>query len=286
MTSQRQIVAATVRRLRESSGRSGDEVAQALGWSQAKVSRIENARISVSVRDLGRMLDYYRADDALRAEVLTLAADAQGLPGAWVVRSGGPARRQGDVAAVESRVVSIRQYQPLTIPGLLQAPSFVLELATALQNPDPQGLADLRLARQVVLAAPGAPRYDVVLDARALLGSVSDGLVLQEQIAHLRRQGALPAVTLRVLPLGGRREALAMSPFVIYEFDGPGQLSVVLVETQTADLYLSSVFDVQTYLALYDRLVTEALDPLRSLDYLSLVRKYHEGMVDDLHRWS
>jgi transcriptional regulator with XRE-family HTH domain len=282
--SQRQIVAATVRRLREVAGRSGDEVAQALGWSQAKISRIENARISVSVRDLALMLDYFRADDALRAEVLTLAADAQGLPGAWVVRSGGSARRQGEVAGVESRVVSIRQYQPLTVPGLLQAPSFILELATALRNPDPQGLASLRLARQAALARPGAPRYDVVLDARGLLAGVGDGLVLQEQIEHLRRQAALPAVALRILPLGCRREVLAMSPFTVYEFGGPGRLAAVLIETQTADLYLSSAFDVQTYSTLYESLAAEALDPVRSLDYLPLIRKYHEDMVDDLHR--
>ncbi|UFN93297.1 helix-turn-helix domain-containing protein [Micromonospora aurantiaca] len=55
-TANRARVAAELKRIREGLGIPGEEVAAVLGWSQPKVSRIENARIAVSTRDLATLL--------------------------------------------------------------------------------------------------------------------------------------------------------------------------------------------------------------------------------------
>ena len=47
----RERVGAELRRIREAQNISGDDVATVLGWSQSKVSRIETAKIGLSLRD-------------------------------------------------------------------------------------------------------------------------------------------------------------------------------------------------------------------------------------------
>src|SRR6266571_2737559 len=53
-------LARDLRRLREAAAMTGDAVASRLGWSSAKVSRIETARTPVTVPDLRKLLELYR----------------------------------------------------------------------------------------------------------------------------------------------------------------------------------------------------------------------------------
>src|SRR4051812_7430112 len=101
-------VGTELRRAREQLGLSGIQVAKDLGWSQSKVSRIEAGRLSTSLNDLSALLGYYGLSEEVRAELLSVAVAGDGLPGAWIVRAGGPPRRQREVAAIEARVRSIK----------------------------------------------------------------------------------------------------------------------------------------------------------------------------------
>ena len=65
-------LAAELRRLRERTGLTGEEVAERLGWSGCKVSRIELQRTGVKRDDLVKLLDLYRVGEGRREELLTL----------------------------------------------------------------------------------------------------------------------------------------------------------------------------------------------------------------------
>src|SRR5213079_3236822 len=58
-TVRRRRLAAELRRIRESKGKSGDAVAAALKWSPSKISRYERARTGLQPREVERLLDYY-----------------------------------------------------------------------------------------------------------------------------------------------------------------------------------------------------------------------------------
>ncbi len=279
---QRQRVAAELKRIREALGVPGDEVAAALGWSQPKVSRIENARIAVSVRDLATLLHYYGVPEEVRAELLSVNADEEGYPGAWIVRAGGPTRRQGEVAAIETRVAVIRQYYPLMVPGQLQSPEYALAYTRAGGWPDPESIVSRRMQRQRLLGAADAPAYTALLDARAFLAGYGSVEVMRGQIAHLRRRAELPNVEVRVIPLGSPRTAGAMGPFTIYDFRAETSPPVVFLESQTADIYFSAAPDVDTYVSLFDRLARDALDRQASMEHLAWLADY----IEDLERSS
>jgi transcriptional regulator with XRE-family HTH domain len=261
-------IAAQLKRFRREVGASGEEVAEALGWSQPKISRIESGRISISVRDLSILLNYYGVPEEIRAELLTIAADHQGFGGAWIVRAGGTPRRQGEVAAIEPRLSRFLQYNSLVVPGQLHSPEYARAVAELGGWPNPDQIVERRLQRQRLLSSPGAPEYAALLDARAFLAWPGARAVLDSQVAYLRERAQLPNITVRIIPIGIDRSAVAMIPFILYEFKSAPKRRVVFVESQTADVYLSDPMDIKTYSDLFERLSADALDEAESLNYL------------------
>jgi transcriptional regulator with XRE-family HTH domain len=279
----RELVAAELKRIREGLGVSGEEVAAALGWSQPKVSRIENARISVSTRDLATLLHYYGVPEEVRAELLAMTADQEGVGGAWLVRAGGVTRRQGEIAAIETRVRSIQQYCPLMVPGQLQSPEYALAYTRSGGWPTPEAIVARRMSRQGLLRADDAPAYAALLDARVFLAWPGSREVILSQLAYLHTRAELPNVTIRIIPLGVDRTASATVPFTLYDFRAESSPRVVFVESQTADLYLSAPADVEVYSKVFDALAVDALSPENSLKHLASLARYIEDLEDP--RW-
>jgi len=257
---------AELRRIREDAGLSGSEVAREIGWSQPKLSRLETGRFGASLSEVAALLDYYAVPEEVRAELLAQTARRDGLEGAWVVRAGGPRRRQAEVGTIESRVQRLRQYQATTVPGLLQTPRYARAVATAMGFDNAPAIASRRDGRQQAFHAREDVRYEVVLDERALLRWPGDQSVMVEQLERLVRL-ELPWLDLRVLPVGGGASAIGMGGFLVYEFaeDRP---SVVLVESQTADLYLSDDRDVTAYGEVFGRLQEDSLSQRASEAHL------------------
>jgi transcriptional regulator with XRE-family HTH domain len=272
--SARQYLGAELRRLRKATGESGPEVAAQLGpgWVQSKISRIENARIGVTVADLAVLLQFYGAGPELQAELLSLAAAADAVAGTWVVRASGTPWRQIEVGAIEQRLTRLRHYEAMVVPGLLQAPRYTEALVRAGGFEHPEALVAARQRRQQVLLGPQAPRYDVVLDARALLYRPGDDDVAAAELDHLVESARLPAVQLCVVPLQAGAATLSMTPFMVFDFRRPSAPPVVLVETHEVDLYHVGPADVAAYADRFTRLQGDALDPAASLDYLRYLR--------------
>jgi transcriptional regulator with XRE-family HTH domain len=74
-TVRRRRLAAELREIRESKGKSGDAVAAALKWSPSKISRYERARTGLQPREVERLLDYYEITGARRTLLLALAQE-------------------------------------------------------------------------------------------------------------------------------------------------------------------------------------------------------------------
>src|SRR4051794_21857288 len=251
---------AELRRIRENQGLSGVAVAGALGWSQSKVSRIETGRFGATVWELAELAEFYGVPEEVRAEILAIAAEDSGLPGAWIVRAGGAGRRRGEVAMIESRTRQIRQYQVAAVPGLLQAPGYTRALTAAGGFGDAEEVVRHRADRQAAAFRAGVLSYAVVLEEAALVRSSQSLEVLEEQIEHLLRQAQVPGVDIRLLTADSVASTAAMNSFVLYDFLSVDSPSVVLVETQTADLYLSAEDDVSMYEHTFGGLQAAALD--------------------------
>jgi transcriptional regulator with XRE-family HTH domain len=277
-TAQRRRVGAELRRLRALARLSGEHVARALGWSQPKVSRIEAGRTAFTVKDVAGLLDLYGVTDDVRAELLGATARSNG-EGSWIVRVGGSPRRQGSIAALESVTKRIRCHQPVVIPGLLQTYDYAHAVAKAAGAADPDATAAARMRRQEMLTARNSPKYEVVLDARAVLLGVASEEVIRSQIGALADKAeSLRRLELRVIPLGVAVPAFSTVGFTVYDFRAPGSPAVAWIESPTGDVHFSAPDDLKRYAALFATLQGAALPRDRSIAYLrslaSDVRRY------------
>ena len=259
-----------LRRIREAAGLSGMSVANELGWSQSKVSRVETGRFGASLSEVADLLNFYGVAEEVRAELLASVARAEGLEGAWVVRAGGSTRRQSGVQAVESRVRRIRQYQVLWVPGLLQSRAYAAAVARSGGFGPVEAFVERRAQRQQIVSGGGV-KYEVVVEEDALRrtpGRERD--VLPGQLDHLLAAVNAGWVDLRVRPAVGAG-VFAATSFVLYDFrEGP---PVVLCEAQSADLYLSAARDIAGHQRLFRGLQKEALDRDASRALVESVRR-------------
>ncbi|GAA1624692.1 helix-turn-helix domain-containing protein [Actinoplanes couchii] len=267
-SAQRLRVGAELRRLRLQAQLSGEFVANAFGWAQSKVSRMETGRTAFTVKDVAGLLALYGVPDDVRAELLGATAEDTG-EGAWIVRAGGFPRRQGSISQLESTAKRIRHHQPVVLPGLLQTYDYARAVISAAGATDPDSIAAARMKRQEMLTAPNAPKYEVVLDARALLLGVADVDLIRAQIRSLaERVASLKSLDFRIIPFGKVSPVFTTVGFTLYEFKEPTSPAVAWVETPTGDVYFSAREDTDRYSSLFQKLQSVALPQSHAVRYL------------------
>jgi transcriptional regulator with XRE-family HTH domain len=102
-TTDRATLADALKHLRETRFATGSAAARALGWSQPKISKIENGRVLPSVDDVEQLLDLCGASAARRAELLDLVGRLHTtLESNRTVLRHGAARKQAKIAQVEA----------------------------------------------------------------------------------------------------------------------------------------------------------------------------------------
>jgi transcriptional regulator with XRE-family HTH domain len=267
-SAQRLRVGIELRRLRLQAQLSGEFVANAFGWAQSKVSRIETGRTAFTVKDVAGLLALYGVTDDVRAELLGATAEDTG-EGAWIVRAGGFPRRQGSISQLESAARRIMHHQPVVLPGLLQTYDYALAVISAAGAAEPANVAAARMKRQEMLTAKDAPKYEVVLDARALLLGVADAQLIRAQLRSLAdRATSLTSLDLRIIPLGSVSPAFSTVGFTLYDFKEPNSPAVAWVESPTGDVYFSAREDTDRYSELFTRLQSVALPESHTVRYL------------------
>lgn len=70
-------LASELRRLRRLARLTGRDVATRLGWSVAKLSRIENGQTRVKIADLHRFMDLYKVPGPDRADLIALGEESR-----------------------------------------------------------------------------------------------------------------------------------------------------------------------------------------------------------------
>ncbi|HEY6497228.1 MAG TPA: helix-turn-helix transcriptional regulator [Trebonia sp.] len=252
-----------LRSLRTGTGLTTDEVAERLGVSRSKVSRLENGRRGASKADIARLCELYQVDDEYRLRLTELAAG--GKERAWWQRLN---LTYGDYVGLEAEAESISDYGLALVPGLLQTPDYARALVRAggptLPLSTVEERVQARITRQRLLSAAGAPAFVAVLDESVLHRVVGSPSVMLAQLTQLLEMSQLPNVTIRVVPFDAGVVLSGVNKFIILRFalnDIPG---IVLVEDLTDHRYLEEGADVEAYNATFHRLLGMSADPAAS----------------------
>ena len=262
-TGRRRRLGAELRRLREETGLTIDQVAEVLECSQSKVSRIETGQVSATPRDVRDMLALYRVSDAQREAMVQIAREAR-QPGWWQkfvdVPDGVPA-----YVGLETAATSIDVYMSVIVPALLQTADYARAVIGAVR-PDLPGAeidrrVELRLRRQALLDQDSPPALRVLLDDTVLRRPVGGEKVMAAQRRRLLEDAARPAVTLQVLPVEAGAHAGMDGPFTIFGFPAPAERDVVALDSAADALYLEGAEDVARYRRVFGLLLPAALTP-------------------------
>ncbi|MGW6862493.1 Scr1 family TA system antitoxin-like transcriptional regulator [Streptomyces xanthophaeus] len=270
-TVRRRRLGAELRRLRLARGLTSTQVAEHLLISQPKISHLENGRRTIKPRDVRDLCALYGVTDPHAVDSLMRMATDADRQGWWVACGEIP---YAVYIGLETAAASIRSYEPLVIPGLLQTPAYAaavitetIPLATAEQIAVRH---DVRLRRQFRAHHPARRlRLWVVLDESALRRMVGSPQIMREQLEFLNRLGAQPHITVQVLPHTAGAHAGLSGQFSILDFpDTPGAGTVYL-ERFSSDLYLEKRSDVRHFSAMFDHLQAQALNPERTRCFIT-----------------
>ena len=223
-TVRRRRLAAELRGIRESMGKSGDAVAAALKWSPSKISRYERAKTGLQPREVERLLDYYEITGQRRELLLALAEDAS-QKGWWEQFTDALSPDYQEFIGLEHEASTIAIWHVDVVTGLLQTEAYARHIISSYSKVEPiapgmiERLVKVRMQRQRVLSGADQVQLEVVLDESVLKRRVGNDMVMYEQLQRLIREADRPNLTLRILPLNAQHTVFGES-FVIFGF-GP-----------------------------------------------------------------
>ena len=265
-----------LRKLRNGAGLHLDEVAQALGCSTSKVSRLETGKGVPKASDVRQLIRLYgRTADDERETLLQLVRDSR-AEGWWTTYTEGvqPERffldGPGRYAALETDATGLRSFDYGILHGLLQTPEYaraVLSLQLP-QHPTHEidQLVELRMRRQEALYRPNPLRLTAVVDEAGLMRTVGGPDVMAGQMRHLLDLMELPNVVIQVLPFAAGLLRAHLGHFMILEIPPALGSDLVYIEGHAGATLLELESDVDLYAEVFADALARSHEPGESAE--------------------
>ena len=260
-TVRRRRLAAELRRLRDQAKLTIEDVAEKLECSTSKISRMETGHVGVNPRDARELLRLYGVSEDQLDALVQLAKEAR-KKGWWHAYN---EVFSGAFVGLEAEASSLRAYQALLVPGLLQTEDYMRAVIRAARPDATPAEVDkrvqARLERQQLLTDVEPPQYWAVIDEAVLCRSVGGDAVMHAQLNWLATRAVLPRVTIQVLPFSAGAHSGMEGPFLILGFPEQADPDVVYVDNTTAGFYLEEPAEILRYTLMFDHLRAAALSP-------------------------
>ncbi|MEW2451876.1 helix-turn-helix transcriptional regulator [Streptomyces parvulus] len=269
---------------REDAGLSQDQAARALGFSAAKLSRIESGkgRRPPTETDVRALLQKY-GTDPYEASVLLKLLQRAGEPGWWQRYDKRLMPEWFDrLVGLQEAASTIRTFEIQYVPGLLQTPAYTRAVVErGLPNAPAAEVGrrvELRKRRTELLDREDAPQLWAIIDESVLLRVLGSQEIMREQLAHLVDMARRPRVTLQVVPLDVTNASAPAIPVTYLRFGGADLPDVVYLEHIRSANFLEDRDETEEYRVALDRLADEALTPRETLDRLhrTMAERYGE----------
>jgi transcriptional regulator with XRE-family HTH domain len=249
------LFSAELRQARMRAGLTQDQLAEQIAYSPSLVGHVETGSRAPS-------LDFaVRADEALGTGGLLARLQP-------FVRSEAYPAWFRDWVEIEREATSLRWFEPLLVPGLLQTEEYARAVLAAAHPASADGEVDrlvaARLDRQAILTCEEPPLLWVILDEGVLHRPVGGPKVMAEQIDRLIVAARQPRIMFQVVPSDAGAHPGLAGQFVIAGFDG--QPDVAYLDNALTGQVVERPGDVARVALLYDILKAEALSPRASVD--------------------
>jgi transcriptional regulator with XRE-family HTH domain len=273
-----------LRQGREAAGLTQEQVASQMDWSLSKLIRIEAGTVSLSTIDLKALLNLYGITDSAAIGELVDLARASRQRTWWAGYKGRLAEHAStslSYVGLEAETSSLKYFNALMIPGLLQTATYARALITAavavdLSDQEIDALVELRIARQrEVLGRPNPPQVRVVLDEAALRRPIGGGSAMHEQLMQLAELGLQSNIDIRVLPFATGAYPAMYGPFMVFEFPAPADTPIVFLENAISGDALERPDEIEPYIRAFEEMWSSALSQTSTLALIERVANDH-----------
>lgn len=224
---------------------SQEALAVALGFDRSTITKAENGGRPPTDDVFIKWCDACGVSEELRevlSGLLVVARRTDGPVPAWF----------RDYLEAEREALTLRIWQPIIIPGLLQTPDYAraLFVAAGADADKAEEMVGARMSRQSIFERPKPPSVSVVLDESVLHRLIGSPQVMHDQLAHLVELSQRPYLMIQVLPAANGANAGLGGAINLASGDGtPGVLLTEAVEDQTTEnralvLKASDTFDL------------------------------------------
>lgn len=255
----RESVAKRLRDLRKGAGLTIVELAGRCGWTHSKSSRIENARTAPSAKDIRAWCAATGAVDQADG-LIAQSLHAESMYTEWRHQMRGGLRQlQNSSPRLFQDTHLFRVYSSSLVPGLLQTEGYAAAIlrtsARFRQLPvdDSDAAARARVERSRIIHEAGR-RFVLVVEEGVLYHQMGDADAMAAQLGFLLAAGALPAVSLGVVPKAAcDRSQWPRETFHIYDD------RLVSVELVSAQVRINQPSEVGLYLDAFEQLRSMAV---------------------------
>ncbi|MGW7448939.1 helix-turn-helix domain-containing protein [Kitasatospora sp. NPDC054795] len=261
-----------LRRLRERTGRQAKSVADELGFSASKVSRIESGQTPLKESDVRAMLELYGVRDEAELRQMISLTRRSTQRGWWHDYTDTLPDWFQTYVGLEADAARVRSYESELVPGLFQTAGYAREVFRTFWSEQNNGQdierrVKLRLQRQELIRNPEPLAVHAVLSEAAFRREVGGAQVMTKQVSHLVELAQLPNITIQVIPFSVGAHAAMGTNFRILSFsDVPGE--VAFCESVSSSLYIEKKVDIVRYETVFNQLTSLAMAPEDSISWM------------------
>ncbi len=271
-TVRRRRLTAELRRLRDASDLTIDQVAADIGVSKSALSRIENGLVGVKLPVLRALFRVYGVTGQ-QAEMLERLSGEATQKGWWQHFGVDTVSLDSTqtLIGLEEEASSENDFSLTCLSGLLQTREYAMAIMRATVDASDEAVesaVEMRIRRQQRL---GDIHLWSIIAEEALTRPIGGPEVMRAQIEHLIQIAGSRRVTLQVLAKEHREHPGMSGPFAILNLDSPLDLKAVYVEGNLWDACLEGPAEVAYYERAFEILRAMALGPQESVSRLQRI---------------
>ncbi|MBV2357451.1 helix-turn-helix transcriptional regulator [Streptomyces sp. J2-1] len=252
------------------------QAAELIASSQARISRVESGHATPRVIEVRLLLEAYGvSDEEVRLKLEELARQPK-KRGWWSEHAPHLRPKYVDHIALEDDATTIRQWQQVLVPGLLQIPAYsetvVVGGPNRLSREHIERLLEVRKRRQERITKGGVMFRAVIWEA-VIRHPLVDAQIHCDQLAALLEVGQRENVTLQVLPFSAGTLPAATPAFAAFSFDTDSRVEVVAMDDLTSAPVIDSSDDLDSYYRVFEQLQTSALTTEQSAELIQSTLK-------------
>lgn len=210
---------AELRQIRRTAGYRANKLAEELGWSQAKVSKLERGWRGTSSWDIATLLGRCGVDKLTRDRIMRLVREPQvGL----FLRTHKPGFPDALICLDIHEPEAVRRscYEPVVIPTMLQTSQYASALLEPLSESSDElcSMVKIRANRQSLLQANSDMESVFYIREQVLDLMVGGAKIMHDQMKLLAFACGWEKVALRLIPAAARGQIVTRYPATLLNF--------------------------------------------------------------------